>query len=211
MALQGRLWGPALVLGHAMGEASFREATAAMTAASFAPASPLSTLCLLHGGCQDLILGAVPGVNGLAEAVSICTGLATGKCCLLKRFLWPADTSTRATQLCLQISVLSRQLLSLILPAGEVPKAKSKAAAHAAPEPAAEPLPQAAEVLSNWQQQATALSNAGTPHSKAILGRLGDLLQQQHQVRMVLETASGHEQQHACDMHAWTQHPASCH
>ena len=77
-ALDGHLWGPALVLGHAMGEASFREAAAAMAAATLAPASPLTTLCLLHSGCHDHILGPLPGdtaclLSALFEATP-CSG-----------------------------------------------------------------------------------------------------------------------------------------
>ena len=62
-------------------------------------------------------------------------------------------------------------------------KAKGKAAAavpEAAPSPASQA--QAAEVLSNWQQQAAALCNSGAPQSQPVLSRMGDLLLQQHQV-----------------------------
>ena len=88
------------------------------------------------------------------------------------------------------VSAQDRQPDLRDLRAGEVPKPKGKpAAAHPAPAGPPEPSMQAQEVLASWQPQAAALSNAGTPHSKAVLVRLGGLLQQQGQVSYALALA----------------------
>lgn len=57
------LWGPALVLARAAGDAAYAETAAAMAAATAGPGSPLSSLLLMLAGGHDLVLSAKPSAR----------------------------------------------------------------------------------------------------------------------------------------------------
>ena len=58
------LWGPALILARAAGDAAYAETVAAMAAATAGPGSPLSSLLLMLAGGHELVLPAKPSARG---------------------------------------------------------------------------------------------------------------------------------------------------
>lgn len=60
-AVEGGLWGPALILARASGDKAYAETTAAVAAATAGPGTPLSSLLLMLSGGHELLLpGKVP-------------------------------------------------------------------------------------------------------------------------------------------------------
>lgn len=62
-AVEGCLWGPALMLARAAGEKAFAETTAAMAAVTAGPGSPLASLLLMLSGSHDLLLPVKPSTD----------------------------------------------------------------------------------------------------------------------------------------------------
>ena len=62
-AVEGCLWGPALVLARAAGEKAFAVTAAAMAAATAGPGSPLASLLLMLSGSHDLLLPVKPSTD----------------------------------------------------------------------------------------------------------------------------------------------------
>ena len=62
-AVEGCLWGPALMLARAAGDKAFAETAAAMAAATAAPGSPLASLLLMLSGSHDLLLPVKPSTD----------------------------------------------------------------------------------------------------------------------------------------------------
>ncbi len=63
-AVECGLWGPALILARAAGDAAYAETVAAMAAATAGPGSPLSSLLLMLAGGHELVLPAKPSARG---------------------------------------------------------------------------------------------------------------------------------------------------
>ena len=63
-AVEWGLWGPALILARAAGDAAYAETAAAMAAATARRGSPLSSLLLMLAGGHDLVLSAKPSAHG---------------------------------------------------------------------------------------------------------------------------------------------------
>lgn len=55
-AIEGQLWGPALLLARSCGDKAFAETAAAMASSAFAPGTPLHSLSHVLAGRQDLLL-----------------------------------------------------------------------------------------------------------------------------------------------------------
>lgn len=66
-AVEGQLWGPALLLARVCGDRAFSETAAAMAAAAAAPGTPLHSLLHVLAGRPDLVLPAARGAPGGAS------------------------------------------------------------------------------------------------------------------------------------------------
>lgn len=69
--MESGLWGPALILARASGDAACAETAAAMAAATAGPGSPLASVLLMLAGSHDLVLPAKPlGPSSPAKAAT---------------------------------------------------------------------------------------------------------------------------------------------
>jgi hypothetical protein len=90
-AVEGQLWGPALLLARSCGDKAFSDAAAAMAAAAFVPGTPLHSLSHVLAGRQDLVL-PVPGGPASASKKS---GPASGGGFGLKALLTSSPVQVR--------------------------------------------------------------------------------------------------------------------
>lgn len=65
-AIDGQLWGPALLLATACGDKAFADTATAMAQAHMVPGTPLRTVALMLAGRPDLVL-AQEGVQEPGE------------------------------------------------------------------------------------------------------------------------------------------------